>query len=58
MKTVFVIAGSHDERQFHLQSLAAIAQIVQKPDFQEKWQKAKNEDSLRDVVMLSQRTRH
>ena len=58
VKTVFVIAGSQDERQFHLQSLAAIAQIVQKPDFQEKWQKAKNKDSLRDVVMLSQRSRH
>ncbi|MCF7918807.1 MAG: amino acid permease [Candidatus Cloacimonetes bacterium] len=58
VRTVFVIAGSPDERRFHLQALAAIAQIVQIPDFQEKWLQAQNEDSLRDVITLAQRSRH
>lgn len=58
VKTIFVIAGSKDERQFHLQALAAIAQIVQNPDFHQQWKNAANKDSLRDVVVLADRARH
>jgi basic amino acid/polyamine antiporter, APA family len=55
--TVFVITGTRDERNFHLQSLAAIAQIVQNSNFEKKWMKAKNIEALRDIVLLGDRRR-
>jgi len=55
--TVFVITGTRDERNFHLQALAAIAQIVQNSNFEKKWLKAKNIEALRDIVLLSDRRR-
>jgi len=58
IKIIFVIAGSKDERQFHLRALAAIAQIVQQPDFQANWIKAQSTDALRDIILLADRTRH
>ena len=54
---VFVLAGSSDERNFHLKALAAIAQITQHPDFDNKWLSAKNEDELRNIVLLAERRR-
>jgi len=55
--TVFVITGTRDERNFHLQALAAIAQIVQDSNFEKKWLKAKNIEALRDIVLLGDRRR-
>ena len=55
--TIFVIAGSKDQRNFYLRVLASIAQIVQNPDFEAKWMAARSEQALRDVVLLSQRKR-
>jgi mannitol/fructose-specific phosphotransferase system IIA component (Ntr-type) len=55
---VFVLVGSKDERNFHLQALAAIAQIVQEPGFDEKWLAAREEQSLRDLVVLGERKRN
>ena len=57
IKAVFVIIGSKDQRNFHLQSLAAIAQITQEPDFEKKWMSAKNVKNLRDIVLLGKRKR-
>ena len=54
---VFVIAGSRDERNFHLQVLAAIAQVTQQPEFDKKWQEALNTDDLKNIVLLSERRR-
>ncbi|MFH1878012.1 MAG: PTS sugar transporter subunit IIA [Candidatus Omnitrophota bacterium] len=56
--TVFVIAGSEDERDFHLRALSAIAQIVQDPHFARKWRLAKNEEAIRDIILLGERKRH
>jgi len=56
--TVFVLAGTADERNFHLHALAAIAQIVQEKDFESRWLAAKHVQALRDVVLLSGRMRH
>jgi amino acid transporter/mannitol/fructose-specific phosphotransferase system IIA component (Ntr-type) len=58
VKTIFLLAGTRDERNFHLRALAAIAQIVQEKDFERRWLAAKNEQGLRDVVLLSSRKRH
>jgi len=53
----FVIAGSKDERPFHLRALSAIAQITQEPDFGEKWIQAKDKEDLRNLVLLGKRKR-
>ena len=55
--TVFVLIGTRDERNFHLHALAAIAQIVQDPHFEEKWMKAGDEEDLRDIILLGKRKR-
>jgi mannitol/fructose-specific phosphotransferase system IIA component (Ntr-type) len=57
VRAIFVIAGSKDERNFHLYSLSAIAQIVQDPDFERRWGAAKSTEVLRDIVLLGQRKR-
>ena len=54
---VFVLLGTRDERNFHLVSLAAIAQIVHEPDFEKRWMNAKNGEALRDIILLGQRRR-
>jgi amino acid transporter/mannitol/fructose-specific phosphotransferase system IIA component (Ntr-type) len=54
---VFVLAGSRDERNFHLRALASIAQIVQDPAFDKKWLAAKSREALRDLVLLGKRWR-
>jgi mannitol/fructose-specific phosphotransferase system IIA component (Ntr-type) len=55
--TVFVLAGTRDDRNFHLVSLAAIAQIVSEHGFEERWMGAKSGESLRDIVLLGKRRR-
>ena len=54
---VFVLIGSRDERNFHLRSLAAIAQILQDQNFMKKWISAKSKKALRDIVLLGKRMR-
>ena len=56
--TAFVLVGSADERNFHLQALAAIAQIVQEPLFERRWMQARNTQALRDLLLLAARHRH
>lgn len=55
--TVFVLIGTRDERNFHLRALMSIAQIVQQPDFERRWLKAKNIEDLRNIILLSERKR-
>jgi len=55
--TIFVLVGSPDERNLHLQVLAAIAQITQNIDFDTKWLKAANKDELKNIVLLAERRR-
>ncbi|MGM0443740.1 MAG: amino acid permease [Fibrobacterota bacterium] len=57
VRAVFVLAGAKSERNLHLQMLSAIAQIVQNPDFQQKWSGAKTSQHLRDICLLSSRQR-
>ena len=54
---IFVIAGTRDERPYHLRSLAAIAHMVQDVTFEKKWMNAKSIGALRDVVLLGKRKR-
>lgn len=55
---VFVLAGTNDRKLYHLKALAAIAQIFQEDDFEQRWLEAKNENALRDIILLSRRKRH
>jgi mannitol/fructose-specific phosphotransferase system IIA component (Ntr-type) len=55
--TVFLLLGSKDERNFHLKALAAIAEIVQRKDFSGRWMRARNDQELRDIVLLAERQR-
>jgi basic amino acid/polyamine antiporter, APA family len=54
---VFVLIGTRDERNAHLQALASIAQIVQESNFEKKWLNAKNTEALRDLILLGKRRR-
>ena len=58
VEVVFALAGSRDERNFHLRALMSIAHIVQEEGFRERWKAAKGEEGLRDVLLLSRRERH
>ena len=57
VQAAFVLVGSRDERNFHLRALAAIAQIVQDPDFERSWTAAYGAQALRDIVLLGERRR-
>ncbi len=57
VKAFFVIAGSRDMRNLHLKALAAIAHMVQHPEFEKRWTHAKNEAQLKDILLLSDRVR-
>ena len=54
---VFVLAGTIDQRNFHLQALMAIAQILQNKNFESLWKKANNKEELRNLILLSERIR-
>jgi len=57
VRMVFVLIGSPDERNFHLQALMSIAYVVQEKDFEKRWMKAINSEQLRDIILLSKRPR-
>jgi mannitol/fructose-specific phosphotransferase system IIA component (Ntr-type) len=57
VKVVFALAGTRDERNFHLQALMAIAQIVQNPEFLSSWPRLRNTEELRSQILLAQRVR-
>ncbi len=57
VKAVFVLIGTRDMRNLHLRALAAIAQVVQAPQFEQRWLAAKDAADLRDIVVLSERKR-
>ncbi|MFW6157914.1 MAG: amino acid permease [Planctomycetota bacterium] len=53
----FVLLGTRDERSFHLKSLMWIAQIAQNPGFREQWLEARDEEELRNIILLGARER-
>jgi APA family basic amino acid/polyamine antiporter len=56
-KIIFVLIGSIDMRNFHLKSLAAIAQIIHNKSFKKDWLNAKSGNILKDIVSVSRRER-
>lgn len=57
VRAAIFLAGSKGERNFHLRSLAAIAQTVQQESFERLWRRAKGEQALRDIFLLARRRR-
>ena len=57
VQSIFVLYGSRDQRLFHLQALASIAQTILNPQFQKRWIRARSEQGLKDVILLSERKR-
>ncbi len=57
VKAIFVLIGSMSERNMHLKSLSAIAQIVQNKDFEHKWLAAEGKKNIKDIVLLGERAR-
>ena len=50
VRAVFVLVGTHDQRDYHLYVLSAIAEMVQQAQFPERWLKARNETTLRNIA--------
>ncbi|MFQ6036696.1 MAG: amino acid permease, partial [Sedimentisphaerales bacterium] len=57
VKIMFVLAGSRDERTYHLRALMAIAQIAQEKDFEKRWLAARGTEGIRNLILLSTRKR-
>lgn len=57
VKIMFVLAGSKDERNYHLRALMAIAQIAQEKDFEQRWLSARDTEAIRNLILLSTRKR-
>ncbi|HUT99396.1 MAG TPA: amino acid permease [bacterium] len=55
---VFVLAGSRDERNFHLKALMAIAHIVREVTLETIVNTADTMEEIRDRILLSRRPRH
>jgi amino acid transporter/mannitol/fructose-specific phosphotransferase system IIA component (Ntr-type) len=54
---IFVLAGSQDQRNYHLRALMAIAQIAQEKDFEKRWFAARDTAAIRNLILLSARKR-
>jgi len=57
VRIMFVLAGSRDERNYHLRALMAIAQIAQEKQFEQRWLAARDTGGLRNLILLSTRKR-
>jgi len=57
VKVVFLFGGTIDKRVLHLKTLASIATLVQKENFITNWLIAKDENELRNLILLSGRKR-
>jgi len=57
VRIMFVLAGSKDERNYHLRALMAIAQIAQEKQFEQRWLAARDIQGLRNLILLSSRKR-
>jgi len=57
VRIMFVLAGSKDERNYHLRALMAIAQVAQEKQFEDRWLAARDTEAIRNLILLSTRKR-
>ncbi len=56
VNAVFVLMGNSRKRDCHLFALSTIAKIVQRSHFRDKWMQARNEQSLRNIMRVRNRS--
>jgi len=54
---LFALAGTKDKRSLYLQTLIAIAQVVQNKEFIKNWRKIHSVQDLKNLILLSERIR-
>ena len=57
VRAVFALAASHQQRNFYLKALVAIAEVAQNPEFDRRWLRASGAEALREVVLAAERRR-
>jgi APA family basic amino acid/polyamine antiporter len=57
VRIMFILAGSRDERNYHLRALMAIAQVAQEKQFEDRWLAARDTEAIRNLILLSTRKR-
>jgi len=57
IRIMFILAGSKDQRNYHLRALMAIAQIAQGTSFEHRWLTARDTQAIRNIILLSTRKR-
>ncbi len=58
VKALFIIIGPKEQRNLHLKVISALAYIIQQENFEKEWIKAKNEEQIKDIFLLSERKRY
>ncbi|MCD4785707.1 MAG: amino acid permease [Candidatus Eremiobacteraeota bacterium] len=54
---IFVFIGTKEMRSLYLRSLVAITEIAQQKDFEEFWRNARDEEELRNIILMGERKR-
>jgi len=54
---LFVLVTSRDERDFYLQAVASISQVIRMRSFDKHWFEARTEQQMRDLLLLGERRR-
>ncbi|HUV67079.1 MAG TPA: amino acid permease [Sedimentisphaerales bacterium] len=57
VRIMFVLAGSKDERNYHLRALMAIAHVAQEKNFEQRWLAARDTEGIKNLILLSTRKR-
>jgi amino acid transporter/mannitol/fructose-specific phosphotransferase system IIA component (Ntr-type) len=57
IRIMFILAGTKDQRNYHLRALMAIAQIAQETNFERRWLTARDTQAIRNIILLSNRKR-
>ena len=55
--SIFILVGTKDERNRHLRTLSAIAQIALEEQFEHRWLAARDIEAIRNLILLSTRKR-
>jgi mannitol/fructose-specific phosphotransferase system IIA component (Ntr-type) len=55
--SIFILLGTRDLRNLHLRTLSAIAQVAMGKQFERRWLAARDAEAIRNMILLSARTR-
>lgn len=54
---VFLLVASRDNCDFHVKMIAGLIEMITAPEFEENWMNARDEERLRDLLLLEERMR-